>query len=348
MLSTSRRRSFRALVLCAVSTDCGKSMMTGPSAPTRMLKSERSPCTTPAASIRTTSRISFPYIACAASGSNIKSASRGAGLPSASMMSSMISTPSMKCRGVGTRTPAAWRRWIMSTSVRLPRGLVLRAAVLRPLSDRALVAGVPDLAPFGVLGALLERAVLSVLVDLRDTVLSARHDDVDLGFLAAHQRPDDIVEDAVVVERGERIGDAHAGVLPPDRGHHAADMDGARFAKSRREPIEGLAPLMRRGLHPVDFVVERHRRSVQLLLLSRRCGVGTPRTPHRGPSWPRSWRSCTRRPAGIRGTDPLRSGLPSQDGRGASTRCSRGAPESPRARATERRGRSRRAILRVR
>ena len=116
-LSTSRRRSFRALAFCAMSTDCGKSMMTGPSAPTSTLKSERSPCTTPAATIRTTSRMSRPYITSADSGSNARSATRGAGSPSASSTSSISSTPSTKCSGVGTRTPAACRRWIMSTSV---------------------------------------------------------------------------------------------------------------------------------------------------------------------------------------------------------------------------------------
>ena len=103
----------------------------------------------------------------------------------------------------------------MSTSVDRHAASSCARPCFDRFSDGALVTRVPDLAPLGVLGAMLECAVLSLLVDLRDAVLAARHDDVDLGFLPAHQRANHLFEDAVVEERGERIGDAHAGVLRP-------------------------------------------------------------------------------------------------------------------------------------
>jgi hypothetical protein len=67
--------------------------------------------------MRTTSTSKRSNTRVAWSRSKLTSARRGAGLPWASAMSSMTSTPSMKTYGVGTRTPAACRRRIMSTSV---------------------------------------------------------------------------------------------------------------------------------------------------------------------------------------------------------------------------------------
>jgi len=57
--ATSRSSIRPAWLFPAASTACGKSMMTGPSCASSTLNSERSPCTTPATSIRTTSRTSI-------------------------------------------------------------------------------------------------------------------------------------------------------------------------------------------------------------------------------------------------------------------------------------------------
>ena len=109
-LSTSRISNFRADVLLAGSTACGKSITTGPSAAISTLNSDRSPCTIPAQSMRTTAASSISKIRRATSGAYTTSPSRGAGWPSWSTTSSITSTPSMKWNGVGTRTPASLRR----------------------------------------------------------------------------------------------------------------------------------------------------------------------------------------------------------------------------------------------
>src|SRR5260370_965353 len=91
-----------------------------------------------------------------------------------------------------------------------PRGLILLATVPRRFLDGSLVTRVPNLAPLGALGAMLESAILSLFVDLRNAVLAARHDDVDLGFLAAHEGANHFFDDAVVEERDERLSDSHS------------------------------------------------------------------------------------------------------------------------------------------
>ena len=83
---------------------------------------------------------------------------------------------------------------------RLPRLFVLRLAVLRALRHRALVAAGADLAAFGVLGAVLEIAVLRLFVDLGDAPLAARGDDEDIRFFSALQRPRDLIDHAVLDE----------------------------------------------------------------------------------------------------------------------------------------------------
>ena len=71
--------------------------------------------------------------------------------------------------------------------------------------DGALVTRVADLAPLGVRRAVLERAVLGVLVNLGDAVPSVSDDDVNLGFFPAHQRANHVLNDAVIDERLEGV-----------------------------------------------------------------------------------------------------------------------------------------------
>ena len=92
---------------------------------------------------------------------------------------------------------------------RAPGGFVLLAAVARALLHRALVATVAHVAAFGVLGALLEAAMLRVLVDLGDAQLRPRTHEIDLCFFAAHQRPHDLVHDAFIDEGQERGRSSH-------------------------------------------------------------------------------------------------------------------------------------------
>jgi transposase len=75
-----------------------------------------SPWTTPAHSMRTTSRVSVSWGARASSALKGRSFRRGAASPSASTTSSISSTQSWKLMGRGTRTPAAARRYSASTS----------------------------------------------------------------------------------------------------------------------------------------------------------------------------------------------------------------------------------------
>ncbi len=71
---------------------------------------------TPAHSMRTTSPIRVAWCARASSALKSTSLRRGAAAPCASTTSSISSTPSWKLSGLGTRTPAAARRWSASTS----------------------------------------------------------------------------------------------------------------------------------------------------------------------------------------------------------------------------------------
>ena len=91
-----------------------------------------------------------------------------------------------------------------------PGGLVLGLAVARVLAHRPLVAAVTGLAAFGVLGAVLEVALLGLLVDLGDALLAAGDHEVDLGLLAAHQRTQHLLDDAVVHEGQKGLRGAHA------------------------------------------------------------------------------------------------------------------------------------------
>ena len=121
----------------------------------------------------------------------------------------MISTPSMKWCGIGHAHARVAQAVDHVDLGRAPGRLVLRAAVPRALVHGALVAAVAHLAPLGVLGAVLERAVLRLLVDLGDALLAAGDDQVDLGLLAAHQRAHHFFDDPVVDQRLEALGNSH-------------------------------------------------------------------------------------------------------------------------------------------
>src|SRR3546814_10659081 len=86
----------------------------------------------------------------------------------------------------------------------LPGFFLLLAAVARRLADRPRLATAAHLAPFLVLHALLEAALRHVLVDLGATHLAAAVHDIDGGLLAALERAQDLVDDAIVDERLER------------------------------------------------------------------------------------------------------------------------------------------------
>ncbi len=92
---------------------------------------------------------------------------------------------------------------------RLPRLFLLGAAIAGAPVDGALVAGVADPPPFRVLRALLEGAMLRVLVDLGDPLMPVHLHEVDLGFFATLQRADHVVDHALIGERHENVGHAH-------------------------------------------------------------------------------------------------------------------------------------------
>ena len=91
----------------------------------------------------------------------------------------------------------------------LPGRLLLLAPVLGGLADRARLTAAAHLAAFLVLHALLEAALGHVLVDLRAAHLTAAADHVDRRFLAALERPQHFVDDAVVDQRLQAWGCSH-------------------------------------------------------------------------------------------------------------------------------------------
>ena len=93
---------------------------------------------------------------------------------------------------------------------RLPRRFVLRLSVLRSLVHRALIAAVSHVAAFDVVGAVLKRAIVRLFVDLGDALDALARHQVDLGFLAALERSDDLVEDAVMEQDFEIVRNTHA------------------------------------------------------------------------------------------------------------------------------------------
>lgn len=92
---------------------------------------------------------------------------------------------------------------------RFPAVLVLLLAVLRAFGDGALIAGVSDLAPLDVVRLVLERTILSVFVDLGGAVMVLGDDEEDLRFFAAHERTQYFLNDALISECLQTLGDPH-------------------------------------------------------------------------------------------------------------------------------------------
>jgi hypothetical protein len=96
---------------------------------------------------------------------------------------------------------------------RSPGGLILLTTVAGALGHRPLVAGVARPPTFGVVGAMTEGALVRLLIDLRDALLAAGDDDVDLRLLPAHQGADHLLDHAIVQEGLETLGHLHLGLV---------------------------------------------------------------------------------------------------------------------------------------
>jgi hypothetical protein len=92
-------------------------------------------------------------------------------------------------------------------------------AVGRTLAHGPLVAAVACLvAALDVVGGGLEGAVLAVLVDLGGDEFAPALDDPDRGLLAGHEAGTDVVDDTVVEELGEAVGQVHTTIVSERRG----------------------------------------------------------------------------------------------------------------------------------
>lgn len=91
-----------------------------------------------------------------------------------------------------------------------PGRLVPLAAMSTALQDGALVPGIAAPPTFRVFGTVSERPLVRRLVDLRDAFGPPRTDHEDLGLLAAHERPDDFLDDAMLDQRFEACGRLHS------------------------------------------------------------------------------------------------------------------------------------------
>ncbi|MNC07698.1 hypothetical protein D3C75_552540 [compost metagenome] len=91
----------------------------------------------------------------------------------------------------------------------LPHLFVLLATVLGALLHGAGAAAVAHLAPFLIDHGLLEAALGGLFIDFgaADLVAAAHH--IDVGFFAAHQPADDIVDQAVINQRLDSIWNFH-------------------------------------------------------------------------------------------------------------------------------------------
>ena len=91
----------------------------------------------------------------------------------------------------------------------LPGFLLFAAAILRALGHGPRLAAVADLAALLVLGGLAEAALVGFLVDLGATQAVAATHHIDRGFLAAHQRAHDLVDQTVFDQRFQASGCLH-------------------------------------------------------------------------------------------------------------------------------------------
>ena len=93
----------------------------------------------------------------------------------------------------------------MSTSA-VPGRLVLLATVPRALVHGTLITGISRAPSLGVLSPMFECTLAGVFVDLGDAFLASGNDHVNLCLLAAHQRPEDFLDDPVIHQSLQILG----------------------------------------------------------------------------------------------------------------------------------------------
>jgi hypothetical protein len=74
----------------------------------------------------------------------------------------------------------------------------LGSAVAGAFVHGPLISGILDLASLSILGPVFEAPLRSVLVDFGDSLLLLCEHQVDLRLLAAHQRSNHIINDALL------------------------------------------------------------------------------------------------------------------------------------------------------
>ncbi len=87
---------------------------------------------------------------------------------------------------------------------------VVREAQKKGITPHIIVSAIEH-------SAVLEAAVLCLLVDLGHAPDAAGHDEVDLGLLAGHQGPEDLLNHTFIVQGLKRLGDAHVGLVDSTR-----------------------------------------------------------------------------------------------------------------------------------
>ena len=93
----------------------------------------------------------------------------------------------------------------------LPGRLLDLAPVLAALAQGALVTAVAGLAPFLILGELVEATLFNGFVYLGAAHIGATGHQIHRCLLAALQRPDHVVDNAIINQRLELFRDFHAG-----------------------------------------------------------------------------------------------------------------------------------------
>ncbi len=91
----------------------------------------------------------------------------------------------------------------------LPGYFLLLAPILASLADRTRLATTAYLATFLILHTLLEAALCHVLVNLRAPYFVTAADNVNGCFLAALQRSQHFIDDAVIDQRLQALGGLH-------------------------------------------------------------------------------------------------------------------------------------------
>ena len=94
-------------------------------------------------------------------------------------------------------------------------GLGLLLAELGVLLERALSPRVADVAPLAVAGVVLEAPEAALPVDLRDVVIRAMFDDVDVSLLAALELDNDAVDQSLSDELFQSVAGTRGYGGPP-------------------------------------------------------------------------------------------------------------------------------------